>query len=639
MAKATTASLHSDQREYIIQLYASLGALVLALTLTVAAVLFGLVQQIREATRSRFKLERMAAELRITADQAEAANRTKSAFLATMSHEIRTPMNGVIGSVEIMLDMDLGAEARKLAGTIRTCGTTLIEFIDDILNFSKLEAGGIELENIAYDPVALIGAAVQMVEPRAAEKGLVIIVAPELASSQRFLGDPVRLRQVIVNLVTNAVKFTEVGSVIVRCRHDAERGRLQIEVQDSGIGIDDEGKKRLFKEFSQVDASITRRFGGSGLGLAISQRIVERMGGLIGVDSKIGVGSTFWFEVPAELTEPAELETPVGPTVCIDQVSSGEASDIRTMLAYVGATVTSSMDADYVVCVTTLASLKQFEVITARGIRRRTAVLAPESFTAFEYAATARVSTSDLGSLHVLVAEDNRVNQEVATVLLSRLGHNVTIANDGAQALALATSHDYDVILMDMMMPVMDGLEATSAIRRSTGSSKDIPILAVTANAFASDREACLAAGMNGFVTKPLGKVDLETALLSLVKGANRPVQEALPTRKDRLEQLIDELGSETVDFLLTCFLEDAAHLAASIKAAVELGDARSLRDALHTLKGAAANVGFRDIEKIAIELMAACTPNAAMLSRLMLAIETAENGAFATRLKIAAAA
>ncbi|MBF0392014.1 MAG: response regulator [Alphaproteobacteria bacterium] len=355
---------------------------------------------------------------------AEAAARAKSEFLAMMSHEIRTPLNGILGMVHLLRGTSLDGEQRDGLETIHQSGAALLSVLNDILDFSKLEARHLHLETTDFEPRALLASAAALMGPRAHDKGLELAVTVDEALPRLLRGDPNRLRQILLNFMGNAVKFTESGRIEVAARGEpAEDGlvRLRLSVGDTGIGIDQASQARLFTAFSQADASISRRFGGTGLGLAISRELVRLMDGEIGVDSAPGQGSTFWFSVTLPLGEESR---PAAPS-----------------------------------------------------------------------------KRPDLPPLRILLAEDNPVNRVVAVGILQRNGHTVVAAADGAQAVeALERDGPFDLILMDVQMPGMDGLQATRAIRQGGWTG---PILALTANAMRSDVELCLAAGMNGHVSKP----------------------------------------------------------------------------------------------------------------------------------------
>jgi PAS domain S-box-containing protein len=411
----------------------------------------GTTTDIEDQKRSEERLEAAVAErtlaLADARDRAECAARAKSSFLAAMSHEIRTPMNGVIGMTDIVLETALSAEQRSYIATIRSCGQALLTIINDILDFSKIEAGKIELENVEFDLRTIFEESLDLVSPSASVKGLHVSLDVGNDVPSCGTGDPGRLRQVLLNTLSNAVKFTERGSVSVSVTKEAVRDgvmTLRIAVRDSGIGMTPEQQANLFQAFTQADRSTTRRFGGTGLGLVISKRLVELMGGTMGVSSQLGEGSTFWFNICLSLT----------------------ASRPETRAKGAGHPV-------------------QLPVRTA----------------AF-----------DVAGARVLLVEDNLVNQKVASLLLTKLGCRVTIANSGVEACSALENASFDVVLMDCQMPDMDGFEATRIIRQRETNQRT-PIIALTAGVLKEERDRCYAAGMDDFLAKPIVRRDLEAAL------------------------------------------------------------------------------------------------------------------------------
>ncbi|WP_284534133.1 PAS domain-containing hybrid sensor histidine kinase/response regulator [Nocardioides sp. T2.26MG-1] len=396
-------------------------------------------------------------ELERSRDAALAGSRAKSTFLATMSHEIRTPLNGVIGLTELMLTTDLDDQQSRYAEGVRVAGSALLQVINDVLDFSKIEAGRLELDEDDFDVARLLDETAGLVDAPAQEKGLRLLVccAPELP--RRLRGDHVRLRQVLLNLTANAIKFTASGEVVVSVRLDrpltSDVADVRFEVTDTGIGVDPDQREHLFDAFTQADSSTTRRFGGTGLGLAISRQLVTAMGGEIGVESRSGAGSTFWFTVPL-------------PVALVQPRSAGPPS-VRPDLGDPPATG------------------------APRG--------------------------------RVLVVEDSEVNRLVAVGILEHLGYHATVAHDGLEAVAALGTASFDAVLMDCLMPGMDGYRATAEIRRQGLGGHALPVIAMTASAVAGDRERCLAAGMNDYITKPATTVEVAAVLARWVPGARSP--------------------------------------------------------------------------------------------------------------------
>ena len=613
----------------------------------------GFVKTLNDVSKRRLDQD----ALREARDRAEMASRARTAFLATMSHEIRTPLSGIVSMADLLATTPLDQVQRRYVEITRDSAEHLLELLSDVLDVTKLDAPQVQLESIPFDLMRHLRSVLDILSPKAHEKGLPIgcVIASDVPRS--LTGDPGRLRQVLINLIGNAIKFTKSGHVMVSVTrlHDAAGDHLRVSIEDTGIGIAEENQPDLFVDFSQVDSSISRRFGGTGLGLAISRKLVTLMGGKIGVKSVLNQGSTFYFQIPLVGFEEPEHRDLEDMAIAIATTHEFERRLLERQLKPAYAQVMGFEEAKaasdwlqhkaqgrrriLLADASAVAETEQFAGVDFEAFL----LCARPDFLAQEFAAThgfaglvqtpifpddlrttlvtPKMRETDmrevneisplahrLKGLHVLLAEDNVTNQFALSRMLENMGAHVAAVKDGQAAVDAARARPFDVVVMDVMMPELDGLAAARAIRALDVPWHSMPMVALTASAFAEDREAAFAAGMNGFATKPITArrlLDAIDACRNLSEGKPEEdvkVSSELPVQDHAwLAQLSEDLGQDNLDQALKLFRDDLQRRTDGLRTGALIAD--TLRREAHAIKGSSASFGFRRLAYAAEQL------------------------------------